>query len=91
MTLRASLLLATAVSAILFSPLRAADDLAARFASPPDAAKPWAYWWWLNANVTRQSITRDLEAMKAKAKAPNSHSCVCLGRGVPERASRSKV
>jgi hypothetical protein len=34
------------------------------FRSPPDAAKPWAYWWWLNANVTRESITRDLEEMK---------------------------
>jgi len=36
------------------------------FRAPPDAVKPWAYWWWLNANVTRQSITRDLEEMKAK-------------------------
>jgi hypothetical protein len=36
------------------------------FRSPPDSAKPWAYWWWLNANVTKQSITRDLEEMKKK-------------------------
>ena len=41
-----------------------AADLDQAFQSPPDAAKPWAYWWWLNANVTRESITRDLEAMK---------------------------
>jgi hypothetical protein len=33
---------------------------------PPATAKPWAYWWWLNANVTKESITRDLEAMKQK-------------------------
>ena len=25
-----------------------------------------AYWWWLNANVTETSITRDLEAMAAQ-------------------------
>ncbi|NUQ64171.1 MAG: hypothetical protein HUU20_17005 [Pirellulales bacterium] len=34
------------------------------FLAPPDPYKPWAYWWWLKANVTRQSITRDLEEMK---------------------------
>lgn len=51
---------------------RAADaqgprpDLAQTFLVPPDESKPWAYWWWLNANVTPESITRDLEEMKAK-------------------------
>ncbi len=34
------------------------------FRRPPDAVKPWAYWWWLKGNVTEASITRDLEAMK---------------------------
>lgn len=36
------------------------------FLRPTQPYKPWAYWWWLNANVTRQSITRDLEEMKKK-------------------------
>lgn len=44
----------------------AAGDLDQAFRSPPDSAKPWAYWWWLNANVTKDSITRDLEEMKKK-------------------------
>lgn len=39
-------------------------DLERDFRQPPDAARPWAYWWWLNGNVTEESITRDLEAMK---------------------------
>ena len=43
-----------------------AIDVETSFRAPPDAAKPWAYWWWLNANVTRESITRDLEEMKKK-------------------------
>jgi len=43
-----------------------AADAEIAFRSPPDSAKPWAYWWWLNANVTRDSITRDLEEMKKK-------------------------
>jgi hypothetical protein len=33
---------------------------------PPRSARIRAYWWWLNGNVTRESITRDLEEMKAK-------------------------
>ena len=34
--------------------------------NPPTDARLRAYWWWLNGNVTTQSITRDLEGMKAK-------------------------
>ncbi len=41
-----------------------ADDLALGFHSPPDSAKPWAYWWWLNGNVSKVGITKDLEEMK---------------------------
>jgi len=33
------------------------------FRQPSDEAKPWVYWYWMNANVTREGITRDLEAM----------------------------
>ena len=44
----------------------AADDLAGAFASPPRDARLRAYWWWLNSCVTKQSITRDLDEMKAK-------------------------
>ena len=44
-----------------------AEDLAtlARgFQSPPPAARPWVYWFWLNGNITRAGITADLEAMQ---------------------------
>ena len=41
-------------------------DMEQAFASPPKSCRPWAYWWWLNANVTETSITRDLEAMAAQ-------------------------
>ncbi|MGL4943382.1 MAG: glycosyl hydrolase [Thermoguttaceae bacterium] len=40
------------------------DPLVAGFTTPPDSAKSWAYWWWLNGNVTEESITKDLEGMK---------------------------
>jgi hypothetical protein len=41
-------------------------DLEAGFANPPNSARLRAYWWWLNGNVTKAAITRDLEEMKAK-------------------------
>ena len=34
------------------------------FADPPDSAKPWCYWWWINGHADRETITADLEAMK---------------------------
>ena len=46
--------------------MAAGDAFEAGFASPPPAARLRAFWWWLNGNVTRASITRDLEGMKAK-------------------------
>ncbi|MDR0336068.1 MAG: hypothetical protein LBI18_03160, partial [Planctomycetaceae bacterium] len=53
------------VSIFIFS-IRAEDKLAQGFAEPPCESKLWAYWWWLNGNVTEQAITRDLEQMKEK-------------------------
>jgi len=38
--------------------------LAEGFAHPPDAARPWVYWFWANGNVTSEGITADLEAMQ---------------------------
>ena len=40
--------------------------LEAGWQNPPNDARLRAYWWWLNGNVTSNSITRDLEQMKAK-------------------------
>ena len=34
------------------------------FANPPESAKPWCYWWWINGHADRETITADLEAMK---------------------------
>lgn len=33
---------------------------------PPSLSKLRCWWWWINGNVTKTAITRDLEAMKAK-------------------------
>jgi hypothetical protein len=42
----------------------AGDDLQNGFLRPPDSARPWVYWFWLNGNITKEGITADLEAMK---------------------------
>lgn len=42
----------------------AASPLAQGFLQPPESARPWVYWFWLNGNITREGITADLEAMK---------------------------
>ena len=36
------------------------------FSTPPQSAGVRCYWWWLNGNVTKEAITRDLEEMHAK-------------------------
>jgi len=41
-------------------------DMEKAFVSPPKVCRSWVYWWWLNANVSEESITRDLEAMAAR-------------------------
>jgi len=45
------------------------DNLTVNFKNPPQEARPIAYWWWLNSQVTKQSITRDLEEMADKGYA----------------------
>ena len=43
---------------------QSASELAKGFVRPPESARPWVYWFWLNSNITREGITADLEAMK---------------------------
>ncbi len=48
------------------SPVAEAQDLERGFADPPRSAGVRCWWWWLNSNVTKEAITRDLEAMHDK-------------------------
>lgn len=34
------------------------------FQHPPESAKPWVFWYWMHAAVSKAGITADLEAMK---------------------------
>ena len=41
-----------------------AGSLESAFAKPPDTTKPRCYWYWMDGQITKEGITRDLEAMK---------------------------
>jgi hypothetical protein len=40
------------------------NDLYAAFSRPPVSASPWVFWYWMQASVSKEGITADLEAMK---------------------------
>lgn len=40
------------------------QDLERSFRSPPETARPWVFWFWMNGNITREGITQDLESMQ---------------------------
>lgn len=40
------------------------SDLKADFLNPPDYAKPRVYWWWLEGNISKEGILKDLTDMK---------------------------
>jgi hypothetical protein len=52
-----------ALSAAFATGASVADPLAAGFTNPPQEVRPQTFWHWMNGNVTRDGITRDLEAM----------------------------
>ncbi len=39
------------------------DSVYQSFISPPDAAKPRVWWHWMNGNITKEGIQKDLEWM----------------------------
>ena len=51
---------------LLAGTLRANEDLAESFSQPPDSARMWTWWFWLGDMVDKDSITADLEALKAQ-------------------------
>ncbi len=43
--------------------IAAIPDLETGFHNPPESTKPWVYWYWISDNISKEGITRDLEAM----------------------------
>ncbi|MDD3780051.1 MAG: glycosyl hydrolase, partial [Proteiniphilum sp.] len=42
------------------------EFLSDNFKTPDQSSGVNCWWWWLNGNVTKEAITKDLEAMKSK-------------------------
>lgn len=42
------------------------DFLSGNFKAPDPSSGVNCWWWWLNGNVTKEAITKDLEAMRSK-------------------------
>jgi len=49
---------------LLFAACGAFGALEDGFRDVPVADRPWAYWWWINGHVDKETITSDMEAMK---------------------------
>ncbi|KQS36768.1 glycosyl hydrolase [Pedobacter sp. Leaf194] len=43
---------------------RSFDSLNAGFKNPPNSSKPGVYWYFMDGNISKSGITKDLEAMK---------------------------
>ena len=50
------------IGSILFS-VTSADTLSSTFQQPSEATKPWCYWYWLDGDISKEGITKDLENM----------------------------
>ncbi|HLP38212.1 glycosyl hydrolase [Lacibacter sp.] len=50
--------------ALIASSQISAQTMEQRFLNPPQSAKPWVFWYWMHAAVSKEGITADLEAMK---------------------------
>jgi hypothetical protein len=61
------------------------ESLESGFLNPPPAYGIRCWWWWLNGNVTREAITRDLEEMKAKGF---SGACIFDAGGADQRENK---
>lgn len=57
---------AAPVAPELASSLRPLVPLEEGWRDPPPLARTRVWWWWLNGNVDRAGLTRDLEEMRAK-------------------------
>jgi len=59
-----ALTLVSLFAAFPASPAAHAFDMRPPFVSPPDNARPWVYWYFMDGNQSREGMHADLEAMK---------------------------
>ena len=74
----------TFLTLVLSADCLAQTSLEEGFRHPPQSAGIRCWWWWLNGNVTREAITRDLTEMKAKGF---SGACIFDAGGAEQRGN----
>jgi hypothetical protein len=57
--------------------------------SPPSAAKPWVYWWWLDGNANKEGISKDLAEMQRQGIAEYSSPMPATAVRLRRRGQRS--
>ena len=40
------------------------DELHNNFQTPPESSRPGVYWYFMDGNISKEGMTKDLEAMK---------------------------
>ena len=56
-------MLLTLLDLVLTASADSTISLETTFQHPPVSARPWVFWYWMDGRVTREGITKDLEAM----------------------------
>ena len=77
------------VSAGAVSPVSRADSLAQIFKNIPESAKPQVWWHWMDGNVSKEGITKDIEWM-ARVGIGGFHQFDAGGIDMP-RAAKVKL
>ena len=68
-TMKTKTFLVAAISLLISAQCGVAEELGtlqSNFKNPGKEYGVNCWWWWLNGNVTKEAITKDLEAMKSK-------------------------
>ena len=60
----AGLVLLLALVSGAFAQAQTNADLKSDFLNPPDSARPWVYWMFMEGNMTQEGMAADLAAMK---------------------------
>ncbi len=68
-------------------PVKSYEYVSSQFGDPSQEFGTSCWWWWLNGNVTKEAITRDLEAMKAK----NFEGAVIIDAGGQDQRGNKNV
>ena len=68
-------------------PVKNYEYVSSQFGNPSQEFGTSCWWWWLNGNVTKEAITKDLEAMKAR----NFEGAVIIDAGGQDQRGNKNV